>query len=90
MRNLLIGSFVLNFAFQGAMSYILSVIRALQMILHLPMFAVIMPGNVTMFFQILLPLAMFDVFDPSIFLSYFVDFDDEAQEKLLDKMLTQM
>ena len=90
MRNLLIGSFVLNFVFQGAMSYILSVIRSLQMVLHLPMFSVIMPGNVTMFFQILLPFVMFDIFDPSNLLSYFVDFDDEAQEELLSKMHTQM
>ena len=50
MQKLLIGSFVLNFVFQGAMSFILSVIRSLQMVLHLPMFVVILPGNVTMFF----------------------------------------
>jgi hypothetical protein len=90
MRNLLIGSFALNFVFQGAMSYILSVIRCLQMVLHFPMFVVIMPGNVTMFFQILLPFVMFDIFDPSDLLSKFIEFDEEAQEALLSKMLNQM
>ena len=30
---------------------------------HLPMLWIIMPGNVTLFFQIILPIVMFDVLD---------------------------
>ena len=64
MKNLLITSFMLNFVFQGAASYILGAIRSLQMVLHLPMFAVVLPGNVVMFQQNLLPFVIFDIFDP--------------------------
>jgi hypothetical protein len=33
------------------------------MVIHLPMLWIIMPGNVTLFFQIILPIVMFDVLD---------------------------
>lgn len=33
---------------------------------------------------------MFDIFDPSFLLSFFIEFDDDAQEKLLSNMMLQM
>ena len=46
-----------------AMDYFIGLINALQMVIHLPMLWIIMPGNVTLFFQIILPIVMFDVLD---------------------------
>ena len=46
-----------------SMEYFIGLINALQMVLHLPMLWIIMPGNVTIFFKIILPIVMFDVLD---------------------------
>lgn len=35
-------------------------INTLQMILHLPIFSIVIPGNVAQMFEILIPIAMFD------------------------------
>jgi hypothetical protein len=47
----------------GAMTFMIINLRTLQMILHLPLVKVIVPGNVSMFFQAMIPIAMFDIFD---------------------------
>jgi len=63
MKAMLIVSFLMNLIMSGAMMYMLTMIRSLQMILHLPMMRVIIPGNVNMFFSILIPIVMFDIID---------------------------
>ena len=49
----------------------IGMIRALQIILHLPMFRILLPGNVTMIFQIIVPVAMFDIVDEEYFALFF-------------------
>ena len=46
-----------------SMDYFIGLINSLQMVIHLPMLWIIMPGNVTTFFKIILPIVMFDVLD---------------------------
>lgn len=46
-----------------AMEYFIGLINSLQIVLHLPILWIIMPGNVTIFFKIILPIVMFDVLD---------------------------
>ena len=70
----------------------IGMIRSLQLILHLPIFQIIMPSNVILFFQLVIPFVMFDVFEnaqgwgPQMIL----EFDDQAQEELQDDILDQM
>ena len=45
------GTFLLNFLLSGGMVYFLALIRSLQMVLHIPMLKVILPGNASMFFS---------------------------------------
>ena len=45
------------------MQYMLGLVRCLQMVLHLPLVNIVVPGNVTMIFAIIIPIAMFDVLD---------------------------
>ena len=47
----------------GEMKYFIQLIRALQMILHLPIIFVLVPGNIGMFYEILIPIVMFDVLE---------------------------
>ena len=56
MLNALVGTFVVNIVFQGAMLYLVSFINSLQLLIHLPMFNIVMPGNVNSFLQILVPV----------------------------------
>jgi hypothetical protein len=50
------------------------------MILHLPMLQVLVPGNVTMFFSAIIPVAMFDVLESEeLSPRKLLDFDDEDE-----------
>jgi hypothetical protein len=90
MIDVLIGSFAINFLIQGAMAQILQTIRSLQMIVHLPMLRVIMPANVSMFFQILMPIVIFDIFDPVPLLELYLSFDSETANESFDGIISQM
>ena len=67
----------------------MGMLRSLQMVLHLPVFHVIVPGNVIDYFAKIIPLAMFDVFEngwgwgPELIL----DFDDESHEQMAEDIL---
>jgi len=57
-----IGNLLLSFSLQN----LLSMINAVQFIIFLPLFNVMMPANAGMFYNKLTALAIFDVFDMSI------------------------
>jgi len=54
---------MLNLVMSSGMEYMIGMIRSLQMILHLPMMKIIVPGNVSMLFSAIIPIAMFDVLE---------------------------
>ena len=41
----------------------MGMIRCLQMVLHLPLINIIVPGNVTMVFSSIVPIVLFDVLE---------------------------
>ena len=55
-------------------------IRALQMLVHLPMLKIVIPGNVMSFFEYFIPIAMFDILDNDYGIGYelILDFDDDT------------
>jgi len=58
----------------------IAMIRSLQMILHLPMLQILVPGNVTMFFSAIIPIAMFDVLESEeLSPRRIMNFDDEDE-----------
>ena len=63
IKSTLIGSFVLNMIMAGSLSQLLSMINSLQLIVHLPFFAVSVPANVMTIEEILIPIVMFDIFE---------------------------
>ena len=65
----------------------LELIRTLQMILHLPIFRIIIPSNVSQVFSVIIPIAMFDVLDPEWTTQLIFEFDEEGQERLQDDLL---
>lgn len=65
----------------------LELIRTLQMILHLPIFRIIIPSNVSQVFSVIIPIAMFDVLDPEWTTQLIFEFDEEGQEGLQDDLL---
>ena len=73
----------------GGMEYMIGMIRSLQMILHLPMMKIIVPGNVSMLFSAIIPIAMFDVLEnDEINPTTIFDFDgvEEQGEDIFDQM----
>ena len=57
-------------------------IKSLQMIIHLPMLNIIVPGNVANFFKIIIPVVQFDILDSKWTTELLLDFDYEEHERL--------
>ena len=83
MKYLLIVAFALNLVMAGSIAYMMAMIRSLQIILHLPLMAVLVPGNINMLFQIMVPIIMFDVLDSDYSADLVLNFDAEGQEENL-------
>jgi len=79
---MMIGTFLLNIVFSGGMLYFLTLIRSLQIVLHIPMLKVILPGNVSLFFSQVISVAMFDILDSDWTTKKVLSFDEEKQEEL--------
>mmetsp|Transcript_41185 Transcript_41185/g.62649 ORF Transcript_41185/g.62649 Transcript_41185/m.62649 type:complete len:111 (+) Transcript_41185:3922-4254(+) len=84
MRWLFLSSFVLNLFIGGALSYMLLFIRSLQLIIHLPIFHVLMPANVILFYKSIMPFAKFDLLDNDMGLNAgtVLSFDEEQQRSM--------
>ena len=54
--------FNLLFAMGGATN-MLQYIRALQLVIHMPLLSAILPANIMMVFNLIMPVVMFDVLD---------------------------
>ena len=80
MKVMLIVAFGMNLVMSGAMQYMIAMIRSLQMILHIPILNVLIPGNVSMLFSIMVPIVMFDILDSSYTSELVLTFDEEAQD----------
>jgi hypothetical protein len=51
----------LNILFEGSLSELLGMIKALQLVYHLPIMSTVAPANVIVMWNILIPLVMFDL-----------------------------
>ena len=60
------------------MVYMMFMIRALQLVLHLPMLQVVLPSNVSMLTGMLSPIVMFDILENEwgYDISMILEFDD--------------
>lgn len=63
LQGIFLVALVINLLMQGAgsLEYAMGMINSLQMILHLPMLYIFVPPNVARFFQVILPIVMFDI-----------------------------
>ena len=77
----------LNIVLSGQMKYMFSLIRALQMILFLPLHMISIPANVSMVFQIIFPIALFDIFETYNPVSSIFEFDLVSQELNVQKYM---
>lgn len=86
----LIFSVVLSVGARGdlAMKYMFIMIRALQMVLHIPLMRIMLPANVLTFIEIMIPTVGFDILE-----SFFnwedqriLKFDFEKHDKLGDEL----
>jgi len=58
--------------------------------LHLPMLQFIMPPNVSNFFSMVLPVAMFDIIESSYSTELMLDFDYEREDEEADEIFGQI
>ena len=57
------------------MKYMIGMLNSLQITIHLPLMAISMPSNVSFFFQLILPLVMFDILPSEYTTELLFDFD---------------
>jgi len=57
----LVASIIISIFLSGTLSLLLGLINGLQLVFHLPIMNIIVPGNVSMFFEIMIPIVMFDL-----------------------------
>ena len=53
----------MNFVLSGSYGYMVGMIRCLQMVVHIPLLNIVVPGNITMVFGFIIPIVMFDVLE---------------------------
>jgi len=90
MKGILIGTFAMNVVMTGAMTYMTGMIRSLQLILHLPIFSVVIPGNVAMMFSLMVPVVMYDILDSSYTSELLLTFDWDGQEEESSSIRSQV
>jgi len=75
----------------GMMANLAQYINSLQMMLHLPMLHVVMPANVSEFFGLILPIAMFDIIESTYSTELIMEFDFVAEAEFAEEgILGQM
>ena len=81
VKVILLTLVALSFVISGSMSYFIIWINTFQLMIHLPILSVVIPGNAAMFFTILCPIATFDILGSDITTEKIFTFDYKAQEK---------
>ena len=80
-ENVFIITFMINIMIVGVFAYMTMWIHSMQIIIHLPILHVIVPSNVSAYFEAVVPIFTFD-FLPSSIIEFCFDFDYEGQRKL--------
>lgn len=88
LKATLISTFILSRFMIGAMYYFFCYLNQLLLVIHLPMFRIIIPANVVSVFEILVPIYTFDVLDPSYTTELLFTFDPD-QSDLASKTIFQ-
>ena len=84
MKGFTIFAIAFNLLFgMGGAANMLQYIRALQLILHMPLLTTILPANIMMVFNMIMPVVMFDVLDLDVIKDYqptaWLNFDKTRQ-----------
>ena len=67
----------MNIFNRRALTQMITLIRSLQIIIHLPLIRIIIPSNVNMVFSIIIPIVMFDILETEYTSELFLEFDYE-------------
>ena len=91
VETLFIISIILNLAFNDlTINFVLGMIRALQIIIHLPLLRIYLQANLNMVFSIIIPIIMFDIMDSDQLSEYILDYDHTNQELLAEGQYGQI
>ena len=74
MMAALVFAFIVNLVMAGALGHMIGWINTLQLIIHLPMLRILVPANVSVFFQTIIPIVTFDLIPPEWSTEYIMDF----------------
>ena len=90
MIFLVVVAVIMSFFMKGAFLYIVQLIRALQMVLHLPMMRVLLPSNVINYCSILISVAMIDFIPAEQSTDYILKYDEEKLIRIQQNIFSQI
>ena len=61
----------------GSQAYMIGMLNALQLVIHLPLMKVNIPSNVGFFFRLILPIVMFDLLEDNNPFATWFEFDED-------------
>ena len=65
----------------GALGYMIGWINTLQLIIHLPILRTLVPANVNVFFQTIIPIVTFDLIPPEWSTEYILEFEEFPEQQ---------
>ena len=85
IETLFILSIIINLFFNDlTLNYALAMMRALQVVIHLPLMHIYLQANLQMVISILIPIIMFDIMESESVAELVLEFDEEQQDLLVD------
>lgn len=76
---------VLQLFMAGAFLYMIGWINTLQIILHLPMINILVPSNVNVFFQTIIPVVTFDLIPTEYSTELIMEFEEFPEEQFTNR-----
>jgi hypothetical protein len=77
LKGMMFVSLGINLILSGGLSFLVGWVNSLQLIIHLPMLMILIPGNVSLFLSLILPIVQFDLIPPEYSYELFLEFDDD-------------
>ena len=79
VNGLLIGGAIVNLILSSSLSLLWGMVNTLQLIVHMPLINIGIPGNASYFLQILITIANFEILPSEYLLGKIFNFDGEVE-----------
>ena len=88
LKSMIMILLTLSLCVAGALNYFIIFMNSFQLIIHLPIMAVVVPANAGKFFKIMCPIVTYDIIGSDVSTEKIFTFDFKGQEKNSEEIIT--